>query len=152
MFGGYPSIQRIPTALQAARWLSPVLPVTAMAASAVPDWRARKIQHFAGGPDVVSAYRAVRGNFMPEEWEDLLGPAFDGAPGRDAREALADFESCTFDRLTADMPAAAVSPLFTTVRQVSNGRPRYCWSRALQVMASTAWCTAVAAEAFALTP
>src|SRR4029077_4183261 len=68
LFGGYPSFQRIPTALQAARWLASVLPMTAMAASAVSDWRARKVQHFAAAPDITSAYRAVRGNFMPEEW------------------------------------------------------------------------------------
>jgi len=51
MFGGYPSFQRIPSAMRTAKWLAPVLPVTAMAASAVPDWRARKLQHFAGAPD-----------------------------------------------------------------------------------------------------
>jgi asparagine synthase (glutamine-hydrolysing) len=113
LFGGYPSFQRIPSALQAARWFAPLMPVTAMAASAVPDWRARKVQHFAGAPDIASAYRAVRGNFMPEEWSDLLGPAFDGVVGRDAREALAAIESCTFDRVETDLPSAAVSQIET---------------------------------------
>jgi len=84
MFGGYPSFQRIPAAMRTARWLSPVLPVTVMAAAAVSDWRARKLRHFATAPDTASAYRAVRGNFMPEEWPQLLGPAFAGRVGADA--------------------------------------------------------------------
>src|SRR4030095_6248732 len=88
MFGGYPSFHRIPAAMRTARWLSPVLSVTAIAASAVPDWRARKLQHFAGVGDAASAYRAVRGNFMPEEWSRLLGPAFDGPARPAARETL----------------------------------------------------------------
>src|SRR6185503_4599018 len=34
MFGGYPSFQRIPSAIRTAKWLAPVLPVTALAACA----------------------------------------------------------------------------------------------------------------------
>jgi asparagine synthase (glutamine-hydrolysing) len=113
MFGGYPSFQRIPSAIRTAKWLAPVLPVTAIAASALPDWRARKLQHFAGAPDVTSAYRAVRGTFMPEEWVALLGPAFDGEAGRDAREALARVEARTFRDGTAETPMASVSRMET---------------------------------------
>jgi asparagine synthase (glutamine-hydrolysing) len=109
MFGGYPSFQRIPSAMRTAKWLAPVLPVTAIAASAVPDWRARKVQHFAGAPDATSAYRAVRGNFMPEEWPELLGPAFDGDAGRDAREALAQAETRMFREASSETPHAAVA-------------------------------------------
>ena len=114
MFGGYPSFQRIPSAVRTARWLAPVLPVTAIAASAVPDWRARKLQHFAGAPDVTSAYRAVRGNFMPEEWAGLLGEAFGGEAGRDAREALARVEARTFRDGAGETPMASVSRLETS--------------------------------------
>jgi len=113
MFGGYPSFQRIPSAMRTAKWLAPVLPVTAMAASAVPDWRARKLQHFAGAPDPTSAYRAVRGNFMPEEWASLLGPAFDGDTGRDARETLARVDARTFRVDATETPLASVSRMET---------------------------------------
>ena len=113
MFGGYPSFQRIPSAIRTAKWLAPVLPVTAMAASALSDWRARKLQHFAGAPDAASAYRAVRGNFMPEEWTDLLGPALDGEAGRDAREALAQVEARTFRGRATETPLAAVARMET---------------------------------------
>ena len=114
MFGGYPSFQRIPSAMRTAKWLAPVLPVTAMAASAWPDWRARKLQHFAGAPDATSAYRAVRGSFMPEEWSFLLGPAFDGDAGRDARETLAQVEARTFRDAAMETPLAAVSRMETS--------------------------------------
>jgi asparagine synthase (glutamine-hydrolysing) len=113
MFGGYPSFQRIPAAMRTARWLSPVLPVTVMAASAVSDWRARKLQHFAGMPDAASAYRAVRGNFMPEEWTGLLGPAFDGQTGRDARETLAAVEARSFGEIPSETPLATVARMET---------------------------------------
>jgi asparagine synthase (glutamine-hydrolysing) len=114
MFGGYPSFQRVPTALRTARWLAPVLPVTAMAASAVTDWRARKLQHFAGTPDAVSAYRAVRGNFMPEEWPELLGPAFDGVDGRTAREMVAEVEMKMFREVPSETTHAAVARMETS--------------------------------------
>jgi asparagine synthase (glutamine-hydrolysing) len=106
MFGGYPSFQRIPSAVRAAKWLAPVLPVTARAATAVADWRARKIGHFASTPDIAAAYRAVRGNFMPEEWASLLGPAFAGATGREAIERLNELEGQLFQ---VDDAEAAVS-------------------------------------------
>ena len=113
MFGGYPSFQRIPAAMRTARWLSPVLPVTVMAASAVPDWRARKLQHFAGTGDAGSAYRAVRGNFMPEEWSRLLGPAFDARARREAREALSAIEAQTFREAPGETPLATVARMET---------------------------------------
>ena len=113
MFGGYPSFQRIPAAMRTARWLSPVLPVTALAASAVPDWRARKLQHFAGSADAASAYRAVRGNFMPEEWSRLLGPAFDTRTRREARETLSELEARMFHDAPAETPLATVARMET---------------------------------------
>src|SRR5262245_37456156 len=113
MFGGYPSFQRIPAAMRTARWLSPVLPVTVIAAAAVSDWRARKLQHFATAPDAASAYRAVRGNFMPEEWPKLLGPAFDGRTGVDARETLAAIEDRTFGERPAETTPASVARMET---------------------------------------
>jgi len=113
MFGGYPSFQRVPAALRTAKWLAPVLPVTAMAVAAVPDWRARKLQHFAAAPDPISAYRAVRGTFMPEEWDSLLGPAFDGEAGRSARETLADIDAQRFRSGPSETPLAAVARMET---------------------------------------
>jgi asparagine synthase (glutamine-hydrolysing) len=113
MFGGYPSFQRIPAAMRTVRWLSPVLPVTVMAASAVADWRARKLQHFAGSADAAAAYRAVRGNFMPEEWPRLLGPAFDTRTRREAREALSAIEARTLRDVPAETPLATVARMET---------------------------------------
>jgi len=113
MFGGYPSFQRIPAAMRTARWLSPMLPVTVIAASAVSDWRARKLQHFAGAGDAASAYRAVRGTFMPEEWPKLLGPAFDGPTRRDARETLSAVEAQMFREVPAETPLATVARMET---------------------------------------
>ena len=113
MFGGYPSFQRIPAAMRTARWLSPMLPVTVIAASAVSDWRARKLQHFAGAGDAASAYRAVRGTFMPEEWPKLLGPAFDGPTRRDARETLSAVEARMFRDVPAETPLATVARMET---------------------------------------
>ena len=113
MFGGYPSFQRIPAAMRTARWLSPVLPVTVMAASAVSDWRARKLQHFAGAADAASAYRAVRGTFMPEEWSRLLGPAFDAPTRRAARETLSAVEARVFAEVPAETPLATVARMET---------------------------------------
>jgi asparagine synthase (glutamine-hydrolysing) len=109
MFGGYPSFRRIPSAIRTAKWLGPVLPMTARAAAAVPDWRARKLGHFVSTPDLASAYRAVRGNFMPEEWPALLGPAFDGAVGRDAAAQLEDLEARTFATRGRETVVAAVA-------------------------------------------
>jgi len=113
LFGGYPSFHRIPSAMRTAKWFAPVLPVTAVAAAALADWRARKLQHFAGAPDTAAAYRAVRGNFMPEEWPGLLGPAFDGDTGRQAREALAEVEGRTLRERPSETPHATVARMET---------------------------------------
>ena len=56
-----------------------------------------------------SAYRAVRGNFMPEEWDNLLGPAFEGDAGRDAKATLAELETRAFRGLEKDTPLAATA-------------------------------------------
>jgi len=114
MFGGYPSFRRIPSAMRATRWLAPVMPVAALAASAMSDWRARKWRHFAGSPDAVSAYRAVRGTFMPEEWRALMGPAFDGDAGRAAVEALEGVEARMFRAAPDETPLAAVARMETS--------------------------------------
>ncbi len=113
LFGGYPSFRRIPSALKASKWFSSALPATALAASAVPDWRARKWQHFAGAPDAVSAYRALRGNFMPEEWPALIGPAFEGGAWRAAADALGDAEARMFRSTAHETPLATVARLET---------------------------------------
>jgi asparagine synthase (glutamine-hydrolysing) len=113
MFGGYPSFQRIPSAMRTARWLAPLMPVTSLAAAAVPDWRARKVQHFTAAPDIASAYRAVRGNFMPEELPALLGAAFDGNALRDAHEQLADIERRVLQPRDRETPFGTVARLET---------------------------------------
>ena len=114
MFGGYPSFRRIPSAMRATKWLAPVFPSRRSAASAMSDWRARKWQHFAGTPDVVSAYRAVRGHFMPEEWPALIGPAFDDDAGRAAFETLEAVEARMFSAAEGETPMATVARMETS--------------------------------------
>jgi asparagine synthase (glutamine-hydrolysing) len=109
MFGGYPSFRRVPSALRARKWLAPMMPVTALAASSVSNWRARKWEHFAKSGDAASAYRAVRGNFMPEEWPTLLGPAFDGEHRRSAMAALACAEARMYGPRDDESPLATVA-------------------------------------------
>ena len=50
MFGGYPSFQRIPSALRTAKWLAPVLPVTVLAASALSGLARAEVAAFRGAP------------------------------------------------------------------------------------------------------
>ena len=50
---------------------------------------------------------------MPEEWDDLLGPAFEGDAGRDARATLAELETRAFRGLEKDTPLAAVARIET---------------------------------------
>ncbi len=115
MFGGYPSFERLPAALTMSRVLGPAMHVTrAMAAVALPAWRAAKWRHFAQDPDIAQGYRALRGFFMPEEMSSLLGPVLtDSGVRAAAEERLAGAEEQIFSAGGAERPLASVARLET---------------------------------------
>jgi len=115
VFGGYPSFERIPAGLQIGRALGPALRATgAVAALALPAWRAAKWRHFAGDPDLESGYRALRGFLMPEELEAVLGPALGETGVREAAEtAVAAAEASLFTPAGPERPLASVARMET---------------------------------------
>jgi asparagine synthase (glutamine-hydrolysing) len=115
MFGGYPSFERLPAALSLSRVLGPAMPMTrAVAAVALPAWRAAKWRHFAADPDIDQGYRALRGFFMPEEVPALLGPALSDSAVRTAAAAtLASVEEQISAASGVERPLASVARLET---------------------------------------
>jgi asparagine synthase (glutamine-hydrolysing) len=113
MFGGYPSFERVPAGLQLARALGPAMRATAAAATlALPAWRAAKWRHFANDPEIDQGYRALRGFFMPEELDQLVGPAL-ADTWTCATEQLAAAEARVFASAGAETPVASVARLET---------------------------------------
>ena len=115
MFGGYPSFARIPAGMAMARALGPLMRATGPAAAvALPAWQASKWRHFAGAPQLQSAYRAVRGFFMPEEIPAIAGPALLGDGILITAEAdVDDAERAVFDARGDEERAAAVARMET---------------------------------------
>jgi asparagine synthase (glutamine-hydrolysing) len=115
LFGGYPSFERIPAGLQLGRALGPAMRATGPAATlALPAWRAAKWRHFAGDPDLESGYRAMRGFFMPEELDGILGPALAEHGVREAAEtAVAGAEARIFTSAGPERPLASVARMET---------------------------------------
>ena len=111
MFGGYPSFSRIPSALSMSRALGPLMRATGAAALALPAWRASKWRHFASAPERESAYRALRGFFMPEEIADIAGPALRDASTATAAADAAD--ASMFEALGEEVPVASVARMET---------------------------------------
>lgn len=110
MFGGYPSFTRIPSALAVTRRLGPLSRVLGVAGRAMPAWRAAKLRHFAAAPRLKTAYRALRGVFMPEELGALAGPALrDHAGWTEALSGLAAAERRVFAAAGPETPVAAVA-------------------------------------------
>jgi asparagine synthase (glutamine-hydrolysing) len=115
MFGGYPSFTRIPAGLSLQRALGPMLGATApLAGAALPAWRAAKWRHFAGAPRLKTAYRALRGFFMPEELTSLAGPALrESTAWAAALSSLAEAEQQMFTAAGPETPHAAVARMET---------------------------------------
>lgn len=110
LFGGYPSFRRIPPALSLGRALGPFMRLTGVAGRAMPRWRAATWRHFVAAPRKKTAYRALRGLFMPEELSVLAGPAL-GEPDvwNQALSALAAAERWIFDPAGEETDAASVA-------------------------------------------
>jgi asparagine synthase (glutamine-hydrolysing) len=115
LFGGYPTFGRIPVALSLGKTLGALIGLTSGAATVtMPAWRAAKWRHFAGGPDLESGYRALRGFFMPEEIPELIGPALsDRAVFEHAGVALADAEQRMFTPAGEERLSASVARMET---------------------------------------
>jgi asparagine synthase (glutamine-hydrolysing) len=110
LFGGYPSFRRIPAALAVSRRLGPFTRIAGVAGRAMPAWRAAKWQHFTANPRMKTAYRAMRGVFMPEELGALAGPALrDHAGWSEALSGLASAERRVFDAAGPEQDSAAVA-------------------------------------------
>jgi asparagine synthase (glutamine-hydrolysing) len=115
MFGGYPSFDRVPAAMRMSRFLGPAMQATgAVATVALPAWRAAKWRHFAQDPEIEQGNRALRGFFMPEELQSLLGPALkETAVRARAEAAVAAAEERLFAASGTERTAAAVARLET---------------------------------------
>lgn len=113
LFGGYPSFTRLPAGMRLARALGPAMRATGVAAGlALPSWRAAKWRHFAQDPEIEQAYRALRGFLMPEELDEVIGPALADARV-EADAGLAEAERTLFMAAGPETPAATVARLET---------------------------------------
>jgi asparagine synthase (glutamine-hydrolysing) len=114
LFGGYPSFRRIPAGLSLGRALGPFMRVTGVAARALPAWRAAKWRHFVSAPRPKTAYRALRGFFMPEELTALVGPALrDRQAWDEALCGLAAAERRIFEPAGEETALASVARMET---------------------------------------
>jgi asparagine synthase (glutamine-hydrolysing) len=116
MFGGYPSFTRVPAAMRVGRTCGPLLRAVGPAVPylPVPSWRAAKLQHFASAPSLSSAYRALRGYFMPSELVALAGPALrEPAVWASATASLESAERTLFEAAGEETTMAAVARLET---------------------------------------
>jgi asparagine synthase (glutamine-hydrolysing) len=109
LFGGSPSFQRIPAALAVTRRLGPFTRIAGVAGRAMPAWRAATWRHFTAAPRMKTAYRAMRGLFMPEELGALAGPALrDQSRWSEGLSGLAAAERRVFDAAGPEADSAAV--------------------------------------------
>ena len=114
MFGGYPSFVRLPRALAAKRALGPLWPLVSPAAGVLMPERLRhRWRHFARtNGSFVDAYRVQRGFVLPDELNDLAGPALrDAGVWREACGALDAAERALLAPLGAEAPQASVARL-----------------------------------------
>ena len=116
LFGGYPSFSRLPRAMAAKRFAGPLWPALAPFATVVVPHRLRaRWRHFASTNGSFSeAYRVQRGFLLPEEVNDLAGPALRDAGWREACSAVREAEDALLSPLSRkERPAAAVARLET---------------------------------------
>jgi asparagine synthase (glutamine-hydrolysing) len=114
LFGGYPSFARIPAGLSLGRALGPFMRATGVGARVLPAWRAAKWRHFVSAPRKKTAYRALRGLFMPEELSALAGPGLrDPDVWSAALSGLAGAERGLFDAAGEETDVASVARMET---------------------------------------
>ncbi|MBZ5555774.1 MAG: asparagine synthase (glutamine-hydrolyzing) [Acidobacteriia bacterium] len=114
MFGGYASFTRIPRAMSAKRACGPLWPLVAPIAGAfMPPRLQARWRHFAAADgSVVDSYRVQRGFLLPEELDDLAGPALrDAGVWRDAHGELDAAEHALLDPSGAEAPSASIARL-----------------------------------------
>jgi asparagine synthase (glutamine-hydrolysing) len=114
LFGGYPSFVRLPRALAAKRAIGPLWPLVSPAAGALMPERLRhRWRHFArANGSFVDAYRVQRGFVLPDELNNLAGPALrDASVWREACDALDAAEHALLAPLGAEAPQASVARL-----------------------------------------
>jgi asparagine synthase (glutamine-hydrolysing) len=112
MFGGYPSFRRIPQLLSLGRRLGGLSRLAGVVGRAMPAWRAAKWRHVTSAPRPKTAYRAMRGLFMPEELTALAGPAL-ADRWSDALSGLTAAEQPIFEAAGAETELASVARMET---------------------------------------
>jgi asparagine synthase (glutamine-hydrolysing) len=114
LFGGYPSFRRLTRAVAAKDAAGPLWPIVgALGGSMMPLRLRTRWRHFAkGAGSFVDAYRVQRGFFLPEELEQIVGPALrDPRVWRDARDEVAAAEQMLLAPSGPESPHASVARL-----------------------------------------
>jgi asparagine synthase (glutamine-hydrolysing) len=94
LFGGYPSFTRLPQALAIKRLAGPLWPALGVfAAPLMPERLRTRWRHFASSNgSFVEAYRVQRGFLLPDEVEEIAGPALRDARWPEALETVREAE------------------------------------------------------------
>jgi asparagine synthase (glutamine-hydrolysing) len=114
LFGGYPSFTRLTRAIAAKHAAGRLWPlVGAVGGTLLPDRLKTRWRHFALGTGTfIDAYRAQRGFLLPEELDEIAGPALrDGAVWRDAHDEVDAAEQTLLAPSGAEAPHASVARL-----------------------------------------
>ena len=114
LFGGYPSFVRLPRALAAKRALGPLWPlVSALPGPFMPARLQARWRHFAqANGSFIESYRVQRGFLLPEELNELAGPALlDRAVWREAHGELEAAEQALLAPSGVEAPPASVARL-----------------------------------------
>jgi asparagine synthase (glutamine-hydrolysing) len=114
IFGGYPTFARLPRAVAAKRMAGPAWPLVASVGGWLMPARLRaRWRHFAGANgSLVEAYRVQRGFLLPEEIDDIAGPALRPAKvWHDALDELRTVERLLLEPSGPETPRAAVARL-----------------------------------------
>ncbi len=114
LFGGYPSFRRLTCAVAAKRAAGPLWPIVGAVGRAVLPERLRtRWSHFAAGSgSFLDAYRVQRGFLLPEEIDDIAGPALrDAGIWRDARQVVDAAERSLLAATGPEQPHASVARL-----------------------------------------
>ena len=114
LFGGYPSFRRLTRAVAARQAAGPLWPVVGAVGGRVMPSRLRaRWRHFAAGNgSFADAYRVQRGFLLPEELDEIAGPALrDALVPMEARQQLRAAEETLFEATGSEAPHASVARL-----------------------------------------
>jgi asparagine synthase (glutamine-hydrolysing) len=114
LFGGYPSFRRLTRAVAAKQAAGPLWPVVGAVGDRVMPSRLRaRWRHFAGSQgSFADAYRVQRGFLLPEELDEIAGPALrDERVRREARQQLQAAEETLLAASGPEAPQASVARL-----------------------------------------